>query len=144
MTANELPPLVPAKAGTQIGVIDWIPAYAGMSGREVDLTDLNTAAAVRVWRVGVLSEAMRSRRPEHEGGPRVRGRHDAPLFAVGYSHKPRNVRHAAVIDGKQKQAKPNGGDDTRDDKRPARLFDRRHKASGFRRITCQRENEKAQ
>jgi len=47
VTANELPPLVPAKAGTQIGVIDWIPAYAGMSGREVDLTDLNTAAAVR-------------------------------------------------------------------------------------------------
>src|SRR5258708_27152426 len=30
-----------------MGVIDWIPAYAGMSGREVDLTDLNTAAAVR-------------------------------------------------------------------------------------------------
>jgi hypothetical protein len=47
VTANELPPLGPAKAGTQIGVIDWIPAYAGMSGREVDLAELNTTAAVR-------------------------------------------------------------------------------------------------
>ncbi len=40
------------------------------------------AAAVRTWRVGVLSEAMRNRRPEHEPG-RPRLRHDsAPLSAV--------------------------------------------------------------
>ena len=39
------------------------------------------AAAVRVWRVGVLSEAMRNRRAEHE--PRPRPRHgSAPLAAV--------------------------------------------------------------
>ncbi len=41
------------------------------------------AAAVRVWRVGVLSEAMRSRRPEHEPALRSRARNEAaPLFAV--------------------------------------------------------------
>jgi uncharacterized protein YlzI (FlbEa/FlbD family) len=41
------------------------------------------AAAVRTWRVGVLSEAMRNRRPEHEPSPRSRARHEAPpLFAV--------------------------------------------------------------
>jgi uncharacterized protein YlzI (FlbEa/FlbD family) len=41
------------------------------------------AAAIRVWRVDVLSEAMRNRRPEHEPGLRPRARHEAaPLFAV--------------------------------------------------------------
>ncbi len=41
------------------------------------------AAAMRAWRVDVLSEAMRNRRPEHEPTPRSRGRQDsAPLFAV--------------------------------------------------------------
>ncbi len=41
------------------------------------------AAAVRAWRVDVLSEAMRNRRPEHEPGARSRGRHEGPpLFAV--------------------------------------------------------------
>jgi uncharacterized protein YlzI (FlbEa/FlbD family) len=38
-------------------------------------------AAVRTWRVGVLSDAMRSRRPEHESRPRPR-QDAAPLFAV--------------------------------------------------------------
>ncbi len=41
------------------------------------------AAAVRAWRVEVLSEAMRSRRAEHEPTGRSRTRHEsAPLFAV--------------------------------------------------------------
>ena len=41
------------------------------------------AAAVRAWRVDVLSEAMRNRRPEHEPALRSRGRHEAaPLFVV--------------------------------------------------------------
>jgi flagellar protein FlbD len=41
------------------------------------------AAAMRAWRVDVLSEAMRNRRPEHEPTPRSRARHEsAPLFAV--------------------------------------------------------------
>jgi uncharacterized protein YlzI (FlbEa/FlbD family) len=46
------------------------------------------ATAVRAWRVGVLSEAMRSRRPEHESAPRSRTRHDVPpLFAVDDPHE---------------------------------------------------------
>jgi hypothetical protein len=41
------PPLVPAKAGTQ-GRLDlwpWIPAFAGMSGVWVDITENRSSAA---------------------------------------------------------------------------------------------------
>jgi flagellar protein FlbD len=48
---------------------DTVVSLATTTKVVVSETPEQVAAAMRAWRVDVLSEAMRSRRPEHEAAP---------------------------------------------------------------------------